>query len=47
VKSVGAAVDMPLIISAEKSVRYEQVVAAMDQLQRAGYTRVGLNLRKE
>jgi biopolymer transport protein TolR len=47
VKSMGTASDMPIIISAEKAVRYEHVVAAMDQLQRAGYTRVGLNLRKE
>jgi len=47
VKSMGSASDMPIIISAEKAVRYEHVVAAMDQLQRAGYTRVGLNLRKE
>lgn len=47
VKKLAAALDTPVIISAEKSVRYEHVVDAMDALQRAGHTRVGLNVRKE
>ncbi len=47
VKALSPAMDIPVIISAEKAVRYEHVVAAMDLLQRAGYTRVGLNVRKD
>jgi biopolymer transport protein TolR len=47
VKELSPALDAPVIISAEKSVRYEHVVNAMDALQRAGYTRVGLNVRKD
>ena len=47
VKSMSSSMEIPVIISAEKSVRYEHVISAMDQLQRAGFTRVGLNLRKE
>ncbi|MBU3719457.1 MAG: ExbD/TolR family protein [Burkholderiaceae bacterium] len=47
VKSMSPSMEIPVIISAEKSVRYEHVISAMDQLQRAGFTRVGLNLRKE
>lgn len=47
VKSISPSLDTPVIISAEKAVRYEHVVAAMDVLQRAGHTRVGLNVRKD
>jgi biopolymer transport protein TolR len=47
VRELSPALDAPVIISAEKSVRYEHVVNAMDALQRAGYTRVGLNIRKD
>lgn len=47
VKAVSPSLDTPVIISAEKAVRYEHVVAAMDVLQRAGHTRVGLNVRKD
>jgi biopolymer transport protein TolR len=47
VKELSPELDAPVIISAEKSVRYEHVVNAMDALQRAGYTRVGLNVRKD
>ena len=32
----------PVVISADKSVKYETVVAVMDRLQRAGIQRVGL-----
>ncbi len=35
----------PVVISAERSVRYEQVVRAMDVLQRAGIVRVGLSVK--
>jgi biopolymer transport protein TolR len=36
----------PVVISADKSVKYEQVVRAMDLLQRAGVQRVGLLVRQ-
>jgi biopolymer transport protein TolR len=38
--------DVPVIISADKSVRYELVVSVMDKLQRAGVQRVGLSVRQ-
>lgn len=46
-RALGATAETPIIISAEKAVRYEHVVAAMDVLQRAGVGRVGLNVRME
>ena len=36
----------PVVISADKAVKYEQVVRAMDLLQRAGVQRVGLAVRQ-
>ena len=36
----------PVVISADKSVRYEQVVKVMDTLQRAGVQRVGLSVKQ-
>jgi len=36
----------PVIISADKSVKYEAVVKAMDVLQQAGIQKVGLAVRK-
>jgi biopolymer transport protein TolR len=36
----------PVVISADKAVKYEQVVRAMDLLQRAGIQRVGLSVRQ-
>ena len=47
VKTIQTSPDMPVIISAERSVRYEHVVDAMDALQRAGISRVGLTVRVE
>lgn len=47
VKALSPSMETPVIISAEKAVRYEHVIAAMDVLQRAGHTRVGLNVRKD
>jgi biopolymer transport protein TolR len=47
VKSLQQSAESPVIISAEKAVRYEHVVAAMDTLQRAGIARVGLHVRVE
>ena len=37
---------VPVIISADKAVRYEAVVDAMDRLQRAGVARVGLSVQQ-
>ena len=38
--------DVPVVISADKSVRYESVVKVMDTLQRAGVKRVGLSVKQ-
>ena len=37
---------VPVVISADKAVKYEQVVRAMDVLQRAGLQRVGLSVKQ-
>jgi biopolymer transport protein TolR len=37
---------VPVVISAERSVRYEAVVRVMDRLQQAGVARVGLTVRQ-
>ena len=42
----GGGPDVPVIISADKSVRYESVVRVMDTLQRAGVRRVGLSVKQ-
>ena len=36
----------PVVISADRGVKYEQVVRAMDVLQRAGVQRVGLSVKQ-
>jgi biopolymer transport protein TolR len=38
--------DTPVVISADRSVKYEQVVKVMDVLQRAGVQRVGLAVKQ-
>ncbi len=38
--------NVPVVISADKSVRYETVVKVMDTLQRAGVKRVGLSVKQ-
>ena len=38
--------DVPVVISADKTVRYEAVVKVMDTLQRAGVQRVGLAVKQ-
>ena len=38
--------NVPVVISADKSVRYENVVRVMDTLQRAGVQRVGLSVQQ-
>jgi biopolymer transport protein TolR len=42
----GGQADVPVVISADKSVRYESVVRVMDVLQRAGVRRVGLSVKQ-
>ncbi|MFM1855122.1 MAG: hypothetical protein RLZ83_431 [Pseudomonadota bacterium] len=37
---------IPVVISADKAVRYEQVIRVMDVLQRAGVPRVGLSVKQ-
>lgn len=44
-KMQGSKADIPVIISADKSVKYENVVEIMDKLQRAGIQRVGLSVQ--
>ncbi|QLI81513.1 protein TolR [Chitinibacter fontanus] len=39
---MGAETERPVIISADKNVKYEVVVQTMDELQRANIARVGL-----
>jgi biopolymer transport protein TolR len=41
----GNKVDTPVVISADKAVKYETVVEVMDKLQRAGIQRVGLSVQ--
>ncbi len=41
----GKAAIVPVVISADKSVKYEAVVKVMDTLQRAGVQRVGLSVQ--
>ena len=38
--------DVPVVISADRQVRYESVVRVMDTLQRAGVLRVGLSVKQ-
>jgi biopolymer transport protein TolR len=37
---------MPVVISADKNVKYESVVKVMDTLQRAGVARIGLSVKQ-
>ena len=41
----GKAEAVPVVISADKSIRYETVVQVMDALKKAGVTRVGLSVQ--
>ena len=41
----GGNADTPVIISADRNVKYEQVVKVMDTLQKAGVQRVGLAVK--
>ena len=42
---LAAADAVPVVISADKSVKYETVVKVMDNLQKAGVSRVGLSVQ--
>jgi biopolymer transport protein TolR len=44
-KIQGNKTDTPVVISADKAVKYETVVDVMDKLQRAGIQRVGLSVQ--
>ncbi len=43
----GGVESTPVVISADRSVRYESVVKVMDMLQRAGIQRVGLSVKSQ
>ncbi len=42
----GGGADVPVVISADRNVRYDNVVRVMDTLQRAGVRRVGLSVKQ-
>ena len=44
-KAQGKDANSPVVISADKNVKYEAVVQVMDTLQRAGIQRVGLAVK--
>jgi biopolymer transport protein TolR len=44
VKAAGAEA-VPVVISADRSIKYETVVQVMDALQKAGVSRVGLSVQ--
>jgi biopolymer transport protein TolR len=41
-----AQTQVPVVISADKNVKYESVVQVMDKLQRAGIQRIGLSVQQ-
>ncbi len=47
VEALGGNADTPVVISADKGVKYDVVVRAMDALQRAGVQRVGLSVKSQ
>ncbi|WP_028997621.1 protein TolR [Azohydromonas australica] len=42
----GGDANVPVVISADRQVKYENVVQVMDRLQRAGVQRVGLSVKQ-
>jgi biopolymer transport protein TolR len=44
-QNLGTGVNTAVVISADKTVKYETVVKVMDTLQRAGIARVGLSVQ--
>jgi biopolymer transport protein TolR len=47
IKKLRGVADVPVVISADKSVRYEIVMKAMDELQKENISRVGLMVKKQ
>jgi biopolymer transport protein TolR len=47
IKKLRGATDVPVVISADKSVKYETVMKAMDELQKENISRVGLMVKKQ
>jgi biopolymer transport protein TolR len=47
IKKLRGVADVPVVISADKSVRYETVMKAMDELQKENISRVGLMVKKQ
>jgi biopolymer transport protein TolR len=47
IKKLRGAADVPVVISADKSVKYETVMKAMDELQKENISRVGLMVKKQ
>jgi biopolymer transport protein TolR len=47
VEAQGGNAETPVVISADKGVKYDVVVRAMDALQRAGVQRVGLSVKSQ
>lgn len=45
-RAQGGQADAPVVISADRQVRYESVVKVMDTLQQAGVRRVGLSVKQ-
>jgi biopolymer transport protein TolR len=44
-QQANAAAPRPVVIAADKDVKYEHVMIVMDRLQKAGVQRVGLSVR--
>ena len=42
----GGSTEVPVVISADRNVKYDSVVRTMDVLQRAGVQRVGLSVKQ-
>jgi biopolymer transport protein TolR len=47
IKKLRGSADVPVVISADKTVRYELVMKAMDELQKENISRVGLMVKKQ
>jgi biopolymer transport protein TolR len=45
-RAQGGNAEVPVVISADRGVKYEAVVRVLDSLQRAGIKRVGLSVRQ-
>ena len=45
-RAQGGVAETPVVISADRNVKYEAVVQVMDKLQKAGVQRVGLSVKQ-